>query len=199
MLHPWSAASSGDVIRFDAYNKNSVQVSEDGRTAIALLEMVPCAALGSEIFSQNVNEWLVTIDVSRMNYGGALCIGVTDADAEFTDEKGGASWGFNPFSGCLMSTDNAYNVDYNQLGKSLMQGDLQMKSQGASIVITVDMNTRKLYFSINSGLEICADIELPPRVRPWVHLFKERDALRIGPCQTNSEPPKLWTKMDASP
>ena len=27
--------------------------------------------------------------MSRLNYGGAICIGVTDADAPFTDERGG--------------------------------------------------------------------------------------------------------------
>ena len=88
-------------------------------SAGALCRCLPTQVLGSGIYSAGMHAWTVIVEVharthrasrllalappqcgggqmSRLNYGGAICIGVTDADAPFTDERGGCD---SPFAG----------------------------------------------------------------------------------------------------
>lgn len=174
--------SSPHALTFSSFDANLLELGDDGHRLTARHEMACCAALGSLVLDSGVHSWSVTIELSRLNYGGAICIGCADADSPFTHESGGPAWGFNPYSGALMSTNDSYKVDYSSPGKSLMMGDLQGKSNGAVVTMIIEMGEapRSLYFSVNGGAEVMADVELPERVRPWVHLFKRHDALTIS-------------------
>ena len=123
-------------LQFMLYNLQMMQLSQDRRRVEATQEMVPCAAFGDAAISSGSWSWSVFIEVSRLSYGGAMTIGVSDADSEVTSTVGGPSWGFNPYSGSLLTTDNAYNVNYAAHGKALMHGDLQGKANGAVVTVT---------------------------------------------------------------
>jgi len=145
-------------------------------------EMTCIAVIGSDIFSSGVHAWTVSINVSRLNYGGAICIGVTDAAAAFTSERGGWSCGFNPYCGALYVTGDAYGVNYHQPMQSLMHGDLQGKANNSSVTVIIDLNARELAFSINGAQPVLATVTggLPSSVRPWVHLFKRGDSVSFA-------------------
>jgi len=162
-----------------------LRISNNSKTATALLEMTRVAVLGKRIFSSGLHAWTVTIDVSRLNYGGAMCIGVTDAAAAVGPDRGGWSCGFNPYCGAFFATSDAFNVNYQSPAHSLMHGDLQGKANKATVTVMVDMNQRQLAFSINGGPSVLATEAngLPSTVRPWVHLFKEHDSVTIGSPQ----------------
>ena len=75
--------------------------------------------------------------VSRLNYGGAICIGVTDADAPVRINRGGWSCGFNPYCGAFFVTGDAYKVNYQSPAHNLMHGDLQGKANKAAVTVMV--------------------------------------------------------------
>ena len=162
--------------------RQRLRLTNDGRTATAVLEMTCIAVLGEHIFSGSLHAWTVIIECSRLNYGGAICIGVTDADARVTADRGGWSCGFNPYCGALFVTDDAYKVDYQSPSHSLMNGDLQGKANKAQVTVMLDMDQRQLAFSINGAPPVLATKQggLPSKVRPWVHMFKEHDSVTIA-------------------
>jgi hypothetical protein len=162
-----------------------VRISNDGKTATAVFEMTCVAVLGERTLAKSLHAWTVIIEVSRLNYGGAICIGVTDADATITADRGGWSCGFNPYCGALFVTGDANKVNYKSPAHNLMHGDLQGKANKAQITVMVDMDQRQLAFSINGGPSVLATKAggLPSKVRPWVHLFKEHDSVTISPPQ----------------
>ena len=86
---------------------------------------------------------LVPNQVSRLNYGGAICIGVTDADPkqERRDNRGGWSCGFNPYCGAFFVTGDAYKVNYSTPAHDLMNGDLQGKANKATVTVMVRTTT----------------------------------------------------------
>ena len=55
-----------------------IRISNEGKTATAVLEMTCVAVLGERILESSLHAWTVIIETSRLNYGGAICIGVTD-------------------------------------------------------------------------------------------------------------------------
>jgi len=161
-----------------------VNISPDGITATAHNEMTCVAVVGCMCYSEGVYAWTVTIEASRLNYGGAMCIGLTDGEAEFSSERGGWSCGFNPYCGALFITGDAYRVDYQTPSHALMHGDLQGKANKASVTVLVDIPQQQVAFSINGAPPVIARTGgLPAVVRPWVHLFKQHDSVSIGPAQ----------------
>ena len=160
-----------------------VNISPDGSTATAHNEMTCVAVLGCMSYSEGVFAWTVIIESSRLNYGGAICIGVTDGEADFSGESGGWSCGFNPYSGALFITGDAYRVDYHTPSHALMHGDLQGKANNAAVTVLVDLAQQHVAFSINGSPPVLARTGgLPAVVRPWVHLFKQYDSVSIGPA-----------------
>ena len=94
---------------FTKFNPALLLCSNNSRSISARHEMTYCAALGRPVSPlRGVVTWEIRIDNSRQNQGGAMCIGVADASATFTNERGGLAYGFNPYSGSLMVTENCY-------------------------------------------------------------------------------------------
>jgi len=178
---------------WEADASQRLRVSNNCKTATAMLEMTCVAVMGERTFSTGLHAWTVIIEVSRLNYGGAICIGVTDADPnqERRDNRGGWSCGFNPYCGAFFVTGDAYKVDYSAPAHNLMNGDLQGKANKAAVTVMVDMDQRQLAFSINGGPSVLATKAggLPSTVRPWVHLFKEHDSVTITSPQGPSNAP----------
>lgn len=178
---------------WEADPSQRLRISNNCKTATAVLEMTCVAVLGERSFSSGLHAWTVIIEVSRLNYGGAICIGVTDADAPVRTNRGGWSCGFNPYCGAFFVTGDAYKVNYQSPAHNLMHGDLQGKANKAAVTVMVDMDQKQLAFSINGGPSVLATKAggLPTTVRPWVHLFKEHDSVTIASPQgpTNSLAP----------
>lgn len=176
----------------DAYPE-LVAISADGSTATAQNEMTPIAVVGCTHYSEGIFAWTVIIESSRLNYGGAMCIGVTDSEAAFSSERGGWSCGFNPYSGALFITGDAHRVDYHNPSHSLMHGDLQGKANNAAVTVLVNLQQSQVAFSINGGHPVLAKTGgLPAVVRPWVHLFKQYDSVSIGPAHRVDD----WTSHE---
>ena len=78
---------------FTKFNPALLLCSNNSRSISARHEMTYCAALGRPVSPlRGVVTWEVRIDNSRQNQGGAMCIGVADASATFTDGIGGSDW-----------------------------------------------------------------------------------------------------------
>jgi len=190
-FEPWEETG------WEADASQRLRISNNHQTATAMLEMTCVAVMGERTFSTGLHAWTVIIEVSRLNYGGAICIGVTDADPnqERRDNRGGWSCGFNPYCGAFFVTGDAYKVNYSTPAHNLMNGDLQGKANKAAVTVMVDMDQRQLAFSINGGPSVLATKAggLPSTVRPWVHLFKEHDSVTItspqGPSNAGTPGP----------
>ena len=75
---------------FTKFNPALLLCSNNSRSISARHEMTYCAALGRPVSPlRGVVTWEIRIDNSRQNQGGAMCIGVADASATFTNERGG--------------------------------------------------------------------------------------------------------------
>ena len=87
-------------------------------------------------------------------------------------------WGFCPLNGHLHST--ATPSEWGLRLRKLMSGDLSGRAEGAIVVLIVDMDRRKLSFSIDGHEPVDAKVHLPAAVRPWVVLAHREDAVRLA-------------------
>ena len=82
------------------------------------------------------------------------------------------AWGINPYEGAVYA-----RADARLWGARVSA--LDEPESATSALITVDLERRALFFSINVGLVLrAAAVRLPPAVRPWVLLR------RPGACAT---------------
>ena len=192
---------------WEFFDAEAVERSPDGRSVTARFDLTQAVALGSpESQPSTVTTWNIRIDESRLNQGGAMCIGVCDvraplpslpapapepaahatrrAQAEAPSKGGpirGNAVGFNPFSGALLRSADGNVVPYSETdGQKLMRGDLQGRANGT--VVRMRHNARRGTLSFNIDGESWVEAtqtRVPARVRPWVQMFKGDDRVTI--------------------
>ena len=183
---------------WEFYDAEAVERSPDGRSVTARFDLTQAVALGSpESQPSTVTTWNIRIDESRLNQGGAMCIGVCDvraplpslpapapaparqaahrsprrAQAEAPTKGGpirGNAVGFNPFSGALLRSADGNVVPYSETdGQKLMRGDLQGRANGT--VVRMRHNARRGTLSFNIDGE------------SWVEATQTRVPARVRP------------------
>lgn len=138
-------------------------------------------ALGSKIIREGV--YNITYTINKVFYPDAhMFLGV----AEITDDPEKAeTWAFNPPTGNLYIGKTLNEHGDEQRKTHLMAGDeketnLVGKMEGSVITMTVDMDTKKLFFSVNGEDAVDCGIELPEDgVRPWIFLYHEGDSVTV--------------------
>jgi len=136
-------------------------------------------AIGSKVVRSGTATFTYTIN--KVFYPDAhMFLGV----AEITDDPEKAkTFGFSPATGNLYIGEQLNEHGSEQMKTHLLadpKADLVGKQEGSTIVCTVDMDQRKLWFAANGEEPIDAKVELPEDgVRPWVFLYHEGDSITI--------------------
>ena len=173
---------------WELFHPHLASLSPDLKSVTALRDLTCCAALGrpsSQVGAVTI--WQFRIDESRVNQGGAICIGLCDAEAPFTlteagSGTGGKSAGFNPYSGTLLQSDNCWEVFYRGApeGQKLMRQDLQGRANGT--IVHVRHNARRggaVAFRVDGEPWVEAHGVRLRSARPWLHLFKSNDRVTL--------------------
>lgn len=124
----------------------------------------------------------ITYTINKVFYPDAhMFLGV----AQITDDPAKAeTWAFNPPTGNLYN-GHELNEHGDEKRVHLMAGDpkatnLVGKMEQSMITMTVDMQARKLHFSVNGEDAIDCGIVLPEEgVRPWIFLYHEGDSVTV--------------------
>ena len=163
---------------WELFHPHLASVSPDLKSVTALRDLL--AALGrpsSQVGAVTI--WQFRIDESRVNQGGAICIGLCDAEAPFTlteaARTGGKSAGFNPYSGTLLQSDNCWEVFYRgapEEADAPGPAGARQRDDRARAPQRAPRRRRRLP---GGRRAVGRGARRPPAARPWLHLFKSND------------------------
>lgn len=115
------------------------------------------------------------------------------APFKFRSGQMGKAWGLHPFDGTVYYSDDGYQrgekawlpkakdakgLTVQQVAQ-LQHAHARGKADGWEILCVVDMDQKKLSFSVNGGEEIDSRVELPAGVVPYVFFDWKDDAIAI--------------------
>ena len=171
--------------RWNVFEEHELSAAEGG----LLLQRKPGSgsvwALGSAELWEGRHAFRFDVAASHRSEGN-LHVGIADGTPEAArmpgapKAKGGSALTFHPWDGCLYAWEDWTVGHSNTELTNVMRGaDLDGEATGATIVLLIDMDEKKLHLSINGGEAVEARVGLPECVRPLVRLVHAGDAIRL--------------------
>lgn len=150
-------------------------------------------ALADPIMCEGVHAFSVFMGKDHM---AGLALGVAAVASKGSAGDVQLAWGYNPYEGAVYCLD-ALTDNSSWCGAAYVKTITgPMRSSSCTVTVTVNMESRRLFFSVAGAPAVDAGVRLPAAVRLWGHVYHTETPLTI--CDY-FEPICLVLTLDACP